>query len=95
MMLLILEDHVEKTFLKLRDRYVRAKKELDKVGYSPASVYKLKERLESLKHLAWLGKYAKPRSATIMFIIFWDWLFDGSANFLFTKSETKHDYYYS
>ena len=51
---------------KLRDRYVRAKREPKKKsrsGASSASVDKLKERLGSLKFLAWLDNYANPRSA--------------------------------
>ena len=51
---------------KLRDRYVRAKRELKKKsrsGASSASADKLKERLGSLKFLAWRDNYANPWSA--------------------------------
>ena len=61
----ILGEDAEKAFVKLRDRYVRAKRELKKKlrsGASSASVDKLKERLRSLKFLAWFDNYAKPRS---------------------------------
>ena len=66
MIFLILGEDAEKAFTKLRDRYVRAKTELKKKsrsGASSASVDKFKERLGSLKFLAWLGNYAQPRSA--------------------------------
>lgn len=56
----------EKAFLKIRDRYVRAKRELKKKstsGTSSAAVCKLKEKLDSLKYLAWLDIYAKPRAS--------------------------------
>ena len=65
MIFLILED-AEKTFPKLRDRFVRAKREVKKKfrsDTSSASVDKLNETLESLRYLAWLDNYAKPRSA--------------------------------
>ena len=65
MIFLILED-VEKTFPKLRGRFVRAKREVERKlrsDTSSASVDKLNETLESLRYLAWLDNYAKPRSA--------------------------------
>ena len=65
MIFLILED-AEKAFPKLRDRFVRAKREVKKKfrsDTSSASVDKLNETLESLRYLAWLDNYAKPRSA--------------------------------
>ena len=65
MIFLILED-AEKTFPKLRDRFVRAKREVKKKfrsDTSSASVDKLNETLESLRYLAWPDNYAKPRSA--------------------------------
>ena len=65
MIFLILED-VEKTFPKLRGRFVRAKREVERKlrsDTSSASVDKLNETLESLRYLAWLDNYARPRSA--------------------------------
>ena len=65
MIFLILED-AEKTFPKLRDRFVRAKREVKqklRSDTSSASVDKLNETLESLRYLAWLDNYAEPRSA--------------------------------
>ena len=55
MMFLILGQDAEKAFVKLRDRYVKAKRELKKKsrsGASSASVDKLKERPGSLNFLA-------------------------------------------
>ena len=52
--------------MKLRDRYVWAKRELKKksrLDASSESVDKIKERLGSLKFLACLDNYAKQRSA--------------------------------
>ena len=52
MIFLILAEDAGKAFVKLRDRYVRAKRELKKnsrSGVSSASADKLKERLGSLK----------------------------------------------
>ena len=68
MIFLILGEDVEKAFLKLRNRYVIAKRELKKKsrsGASFASVDKLKERLGSLKFLALLKNYAKPESTWV------------------------------
>ena len=62
---MILGEDAEKAFVKLRDRYVRAKRELKKKlrsGASSASVDKWKEWLRILKFLAWFDNYAKPRS---------------------------------
>ena len=66
MIVLILGEDAEKAFVKLRDRYVRAKIELKKKsgsGTSSVSVDKWKEWLGSLNILAWLDNYGKPRSA--------------------------------
>ena len=66
MIFLILGEDAEKTFLKLQDRFVRAQRKVKKKrrsGTFSASVDKLKGRLESLKYIAWLGNYVKPRSA--------------------------------
>ena len=66
MIFLILGQVAEKAFVKLQDRYVRAKKELKKNSRScassaSASVDKLKEILRSLKFLACFNNSAKPR----------------------------------
>ena len=66
MIFLILEEDVEKPFLKLWDRYFRAKRKLKKKsrpGTLSESVDKIKERPESLTYLAWFNKFVKPRSA--------------------------------
>ena len=66
MIFLILEEDVEKPFLKLWDRYFRAKRKLKKKSRSGTlseSVDKIKERPESLTYLTWFNKFVKPRSA--------------------------------
>ena len=60
----ILGDEAEKAFAKLRDRYVRAKRDLKKKsrsGTSSSAVNKIKEKLESFKYLSWLDSYVKTR----------------------------------
>ena len=62
---MILGEDAGKTFLRFRDRNVRVKRELKKKsgsGTATSSIDKLKEKLESLKVLAWLCNYPKPRS---------------------------------
>ena len=51
-------------FAKLRDRYVKAKRDLKKKsrsGTSSSAVNKIKEKLESLKYLSWQDSYVKTR----------------------------------
>ena len=56
---------MQKASLKLHDRYVGTKRKLKKKMRSGTqSVDKLNERLESVKFLAWLNSYVKPRPAT-------------------------------
>ena len=64
MITLNLGEGSQKVFLKLQSQYAKAKRKPKKKSRSCASsVEKLKERLESLRFLAWLDNYGKPKSA--------------------------------
>ena len=103
MIFLILKEDVEKPFLKLWDRYFRAKRKLKKKSRSvtlSGSVDKIKEKLESLKHLTWFNKFAKPRSARSSIVDMSDEdkekISDVKTNLNFTQSdeESIESHYY-
>ena len=65
--LIYLGDEAEKAFIRLRDKYVRAKKsfkESNKSGTSAKAVRKAREKLDSLAFMQWLDDFIRPRQST-------------------------------
>ena len=65
-MVLPIGEEAEKEFCKLRDRYARARKNLqekNKSGTSTKAVQKAREKMRNLQFMAWLDEFIKPRKS--------------------------------